>query len=100
MSDPAAFRAGAGRVSIEPPLGLPMLGFVRRWEPATGYGLPLEVTALALERGETRIVRTGVDTPLMAAPEVDELRGGTAAATGAQPAGVLLNWNHTHNAPP
>ena len=95
-----AFRAGAGRVSIEPPLGLPMLGFVRRFEPASGYGLPLEVTALALERGGTKVILVGVDTALIAAPEVDRLRDRIADATGARPAGVLVNWNHTHNAPP
>ena len=99
-SDVTGFRVGAARRDVSPPLGLPMLGFVRRWKPASGYGLPLEVTALALERGETRIVLVGVDTALIGPPEVDELRARIAAATGAPPAGVLLNWNHTHNAPP
>ena len=100
MSHAQAFQAGAARMSIEPPLGLPMLGFVRRYETAVGYGLPLEVTALALARGETRVILVGVDSALIAAPEVDELRGRVASETGARPAGVLLNWNHTHNAPP
>ena len=100
MTDADGFRAGAGRTSIEPPLGPPMLGFVRRFEPASSYGLPLEVTALALERGGTRVILVGVDTALIAAPEVDQLRHRIGAETGAQPAGILLNRNHTHNAPP
>ena len=100
MSDAETFQAGAARTSIEPPLGLPMLGFVRRYQTATGYGFPLEVTALALARGEMKVILVGVDSALIAAPEVDQLRSRVADETGARPAGVLLNWNHTHNAPP
>ena len=94
------FRAGAARVSIEPPLGLPMIGFVRRHELARGYGAPLEVTALVLEGGATRVVLVGVDNIGIQAPEVDEVRTRVADAAAAEPAGVLLNWNHTHCAPP
>lgn len=94
-------RAGAARVSLEPPLGLAMVGFVRRHETARGYGLPLEATALALEGADgLRVVLAGVDTAGIQAPEVDRLRERVAAATGAPVAGVLLNWNHTHCAPP
>ena len=93
-------RAGAASVSIAPPLGLPMIGFVRRQEGATDYGLPLEASAIVLATESERVVLCGVDTLGIATPEVDELRARVAEATGAQPAGVLLNWNHTHNAPP
>ena len=41
----ATFRAGAARLSLEPPLGLPMVGFVRQPWRGRAYGLPLEVTA-------------------------------------------------------
>ena len=46
------FRAGAASLTLEPPLGLPMVGFIRQPWNARGYGLPLEVGALVLERGE------------------------------------------------
>jgi hypothetical protein len=95
-----SFRGGAARVSIEPPLGLPMVGFVRQWQTATGYGMPLEATALALDSGSTRVVFVGVDTVGIPSPEVDRLRERVAAETGAATAGVLLNWSHTHLAPP
>jgi hypothetical protein len=85
----AEFRAGSGRTSIRPPLGLPMLGFVRRYETAASYGLPLEVTALALERGATRVILVGVDSALIAAPEVDHLRSRIASDTGAKPEGII-----------
>jgi neutral ceramidase len=92
-------RAGAARISLEPPLGLPMIGFVRMTEPARDYGLPLEATALVLD-GEARVVLVGVDTLGIQAPEVDRLRERVAEAAGTKPSHVLLNWNHTHLAPP
>ncbi|HLN12550.1 MAG TPA: hypothetical protein VK587_05150, partial [bacterium] len=93
-------RAGAAALSIAPPLGLPMQGFIRRYRHAEGYGAPLEVTALALEAGGTRVLLCGVDTAAIQRPAVDALRARVAAAAGAAPEGVILNWNHTHCAPP
>lgn len=94
------FRAGAAATNVDPPLGLPMVGVVRRDEPARARLGPLEVTAAAFERGPVRVVVCGVDTLAIQAPEVDRIRDRIAAATGAERAGVLLNWNHTHHAPP
>lgn len=96
----ASFRAGAARLPVEPPLGLPMIGFVRRHQVADGSAGDLEVTAVAFERGATRALVIGVDTLAIQGEEADALRGRVAAATGAAPAAVLLNWNHTHCAPP
>jgi hypothetical protein len=95
-------RAGAAAASLAPPpeLRLPDLGFVRSQEPVLAMGLPLETTVLVLESGPTRVVLAGVDTVGIGAPEVDVLRRRVAEAAGADPAGVLLNWNHTHRAPP
>jgi hypothetical protein len=93
-------RAGAARVSLEPPLGLPMVGFVRQWQTADGYGWPLEATALVLDSDGTRVALIGVDTCGIQSPEVDALRERVGAAIGAPAANVLLNWSHTHLAPP
>lgn len=95
-----SFRAGAARLPVEPPLGLPMIGFVRRHEPAQASAGDLEVTAVAFERDATRALVIGVDTLAIQGEEADALRARVAAATGAEPAAVLLNWNHTHCAPP
>ncbi len=94
------FSAGAAAVGVDPPPGLPMVGFVRRHERARGVGAPLEVTAVALESNGVRAVVAGVDTLGIQAPEVDVLRDRVAAAAGAAREAVLLNWNHTHCAPP
>src|SRR3954462_5030712 len=95
-----AFRAGAAAVEVDPPLGLSLGGLVRRARLARARLGPLEVTAAAFERSETRVVLCGVDTLAIQSPEVNGLRERTAGATGASLPGLLLNWNHTHHAPP
>ena len=94
------FRAGAASLPLEPPLGLPMVGFIRQPWNARGYGLPLEVGALVLERGETRVVLCGVDVVGIIHPQIEPLLDRVAAATGAGTDGILLNLSHTHLAPP
>lgn len=96
----SVFRAGAAGLTIDPPLGLPMVGVVRRDRPAESRLGPLEVTGAAFATGERLVILCGVDTLAIQSPEVDELRRRVASATGADPAGILLNWNHTHHAPP
>jgi neutral ceramidase len=94
------FLAGAVSLPLEPPLGLPMVGFVRQPWNARGYGLPLEVGALVLARGDTRVVLCGVDVVGIIHPQIEQLIDRIAAATGADPAGILVNLSHTHLAPP
>ena len=94
------FAAGAAAIGLEPPLGLPMVGFVRRHAPARWSVGDLEATALALQADGRRALIVGVDTLGIQAPEIDALRERIAAATGAPPAAVLVNFNHTHCAPP
>jgi neutral ceramidase len=95
----SSFRAGAAALPIVPPLGLPMIGFFRQASGGTGYGWPLEVTALVLDDGTTRSVLCGVDACVITAPEIDVIRARIAEATGAGLAGVLVNTQHTHLSP-
>ena len=94
------FRAGAASLALEPPLGLPMVGFIRQPWNANGYGLPLEAGALVLERDGARVVLCGVDIVGIVHPQIEPLIDRVAAATGADRAGILLNLSHTHLAPP
>jgi hypothetical protein len=88
---------GAARLSLEPPLGLPLVGFVRQTHDATGYGrFGLESSAIALEQDGLRVVLCGVDIVGIGEPEITVLLDRIAAATGADPSGILVNWNHTH----
>ena len=93
-------RAGAAHIDLVPPLGLPMIGYVRQEHGARGYGLPLEAGALVLESEGGRIVLCGVDVVGTGGAGCDELVARVARATGAESSGVLLNWSHTHLAPP
>ena len=77
-----------------------MPGFVRSQEGATGWGLPLETSALVLEGPGTRVALCGVDTLCIQAPAADILRARVADAVETTSECVLLNWNHTHRAPP
>lgn len=89
--------AGAARHSLEPPLDLPLVGFVRQTHDATGYGAwGLETSAIALEQDGQRVVLCGVDIVGIGEPEISTLLARVEHATGADPAGILLNWNHTH----
>src|SRR4051794_4208619 len=97
MSD---VRAGAAHVELVPPLGLPMIGYVRQEHGAQEYGLPLEAGALVVESSGTRVVLCGVDVCGFGGPRCDELVQRVAEATEADPAAVLINWSHTHLAPP
>jgi len=99
MSIASTFFAGAASLPLEPPLGLPMVGFVRQPSTSRGYGYQLEVGALALERDGTRVVLCGVDIIGITTPEIEELIGRVSEVTGAAREGILLNWSHTHLAP-
>jgi hypothetical protein len=88
---------GAARHSLEPPLDLPLIGFMRQTHDATGYGRwGLETSAVALEQDGLRVVLCGVDIVGIGEPEISALLDRIAQAAGADPAGILLNWNHTH----
>lgn len=88
---------GAARLSLEPPLDLPLVGFVRQTHDATGYGrYGLETSAIAMEKDGVRVVLCGVDIVGIGEPEITVLLDRIADATGADPAGILVNWNHTH----
>jgi neutral ceramidase len=96
----STFRAGAASLNVDPPFGLPMCGVVRRdWTGASRIG-SLEVTAIAFEAGDSRVVLCGVDTIAVQSPEIDRLRDRIAKATATPRAGILINASHTHHAPP
>lgn len=99
MTAPALL-AGAASVPITPPVGVDLMGFLRRSEPTRGYGEPMEATALVLADGETRIVLVGADLVGASGDWAQTTRERMAAAAGCPPQHVLLNSQHTHAAPP
>jgi neutral ceramidase len=92
--------AGAARVDATPPLGLDIVGFLRRWRPAEEYGFPFEVNALVLEADGSRQAIVALDIGSTPEPFAARLREAVALAAGCKPDAVLVNCSHTHSAPP
>lgn len=92
--------AGAASVPITAPLGVDMMGFLRRSEPARGYREPMEANALVLDDGERRLALVGVDIAAVVGDWGARMRAAVAEAAGCPPEHVLLNAQHTHAAPP
>jgi hypothetical protein len=94
MSD--ELRAGAASVPFEPPFGLTLFGAVSQTQTGSGYGLPLETSAVVLDSEGMRVALCGVDICRINSPEVGGLIERVAAELEMDPAGVLLNRSHTH----
>jgi neutral ceramidase len=92
--------AGAASVPITAPLGVAMVGYLRRSSGATGYGQPLEATALVLDDGATRLALVSLDVVATAGAFGRRVREAIARAAGTEPHCVLVNSSHTHAAPP
>ncbi|MFN8222082.1 MAG: hypothetical protein U0R50_02400 [Gaiellales bacterium] len=92
--------AGAASVPIPPPVGVDLMGYLRRSEPARGYGEPMEATALVLEGGAVRLVLIGADLVGASGAWAQTVRDRVGVALGTPPHHVLLNSQHTHAAPP
>jgi hypothetical protein len=100
VTGPTPLRAGAAAISIAPPVGVDLMGYLRRSEPARGYGEPMEATALVLDDGAARLVILGADLIGASGAWAQEVRERVGAAAGCPAHHVLLNSQHTHAAPP
>ena len=61
------------------------MGYLRRSEPARGYGEPMEATALVLETGATRIVLVGADLVGASGAWAQTIRERIGGALGLRP---------------
>ncbi len=99
VSAQAGFEAGAARVDITPPLGLPMWGYgVRKDSPCQGVIDPLTATAVVIHAGADRLAIVGLDLGRSPAREtVRRIREEVKQKTGIER--VLLVGSHTHHGP-
>ena len=88
------FRAGAACLSLGPPLGLPMIGFVRQPHGAWATACRSR-SARRVERGGTRVLLCGVDVVGISGPQIGPLVDRVAAATGRARGGAPQR-SHTH----
>lgn len=100
MNTAVALRAGSAAVSITPPVGVDLMGYLRRSEPARGYGEPMEATALVLEDGNTRLVLVGADLIGASGAWAQDIRDRIGDVVDTPADHVLINSQHTHAAPP
>lgn len=91
---------GVASLQLAPPLGLDLVGFLRRSRPCTAYGHPLEVGVLVVDDGNARLAICALD--LLATPAAfgRRLRAAIGIAAGCDPGAVVINSSHTHSAPP
>jgi neutral ceramidase len=102
--------AGVARVTITPPIGIPMFGFAGRG-PAAGIHDDLTATALVLEgpaarltgdrqgAGVSRLAVIACDLLFLRPEEVRAVREATARLTDMPPDHVVIACSHTHYGP-
>lgn len=90
--------AGFATRTIDPPLGMPMDGFLRNSGAASIHD-SLHVRLVWLRDGATQLMIAGIDLLFMDRPDVDRLKGALGRELGLLPAQVFLNFSHNHGGP-
>lgn len=106
----ADLSAGVARVTITPPIGIPMIGFAGRG-PARGIHDDLTATALVLEgpaehpggdaqnAGTNRLAVIACDLLFLRPEEVQAVREAVGQLTDVPPDQVVIACSHTHYGP-
>lgn len=92
-------QAGVGRTDITPPIPIDLVGYSRRWQPATAVRAPLTTTALVVDDGTTRVAIIAIDLPVLRPDDATRWRRAVAEAIDTNPDHVLINLSHTHAGP-
>ncbi len=92
--------AGVARANITPPVGIHLVGYILRVEPAVGVDQDLYATVLVLADGRAKVAIVDCDLAVFTVDRADAVRERIAAAIGTPRSHVLLACSHTHNGPP
>ena len=92
------YQVGVGTVDITPSVGIYLVGFAARQERSTEVYHPLKATAVAIDDGLTPLLIVGAEI-LGFYERTEEVRSRINAATGIDPAHIILNGSHTHCGP-
>ena len=90
-------QAGFARVNVTPPLGIPMRGYMFQ-RLADGVLDELEINALALACGETKVVLLTLDAGAIETPDVNIFIENVAEETGLPKEAIIIHAIHTHTA--
>ena len=91
-------QAGFSRVNITPPLGTPIVGYFHN-RYAEGVLDELEINALALAAGETKVLLMAVDVCHIDKVEQDAFCQCIGKATGLTADQIFIHSTHTHTGP-
>lgn len=92
------FKAGFGRVNINPPMGIPIRGyFIPRF--AEGILDDIEANALALECDGVKTLLISIDHCGVESPTSADFSKGVSEATGIPMENIIISSTHTHTAP-
>jgi len=91
-------RAGVGRRSVDPPLGIRTAGFSSREHVVEGIDEELSATTLVLEGLGRRVCIAAIDLCMVPQDIAMAWRSAIADAIGTEPSHVLINLSHTHSA--
>jgi hypothetical protein len=92
--------AGAGRTSINPPLGIKTVGFSSREGVVEQIESELTSTAVVFASGGSKMAIVALDLCNPSVAMVADWRQKIADAIGASPSHVMVNLSHTHSGPP
>ena len=99
QTGPARLAAGTAGASITPDRLLPLEGYGRRTDPATGTLDPVEVRAIVFDDGTSRTAIVAADLGGIEAASVERIRTAAAAAGGIPSTQIIVTYSHTHGAP-
>ncbi len=91
--------AGASRIDITPPAGVPMGGYLARAQPAEEVHEPLYARALVMDDGQVRVAVVSADLPTIDPAAALEIRQRIEREAGIPAAHVMLALTHTHSGP-
>lgn len=92
------FKTGFAKVNINPPLGCAICGYyVPRY--AKGFLDDLEIRALALSLGESRILMLSVDLCLIDTYLIERFSTAIQEACGVDKSNIFIAATHTHTGP-
>ncbi|HTO07749.1 MAG TPA: neutral/alkaline non-lysosomal ceramidase N-terminal domain-containing protein [Myxococcota bacterium] len=92
--------AGAAKVDITPPLGVPLMGYGARNGRATAVADRIHARALSLESHSGHpVLVVSAELCLMTSAQAGELRERIAARTGLPREAILVACTHTHSGP-
>lgn len=96
---PVHLTAGVASANITPETPIDLVGYSRRWAPATEVRHPLTARALVFDDGDSKIAIVALDILSLRPAQATRIRELVATAIGTRPEAVMLNVSHTHAGP-